>query len=67
MCNPSPEDEYRPLLIQQKIASMKTPKLAKRSLTRSEMTAMTRLQQSQRERCELKGDSEENAGTDEVV
>lgn len=50
VCNPSPEDEYRPLLIQQRIATMKTPKLAKRSLTRSEMTAMTRLEQSQKER-----------------
>lgn len=50
VCNPSPEDEYRPVLIQQKITTMKTPKMAKRSLTRQEMTAMTRLQQSQKER-----------------
>lgn len=50
VCNPTAQDEYRPLLIQQKIAAMKTPKPANRSLTRSEMAAMTRLQQSQKER-----------------
>ena len=52
ICNPSPADMINPLVAQQNVRKMISPKkkTQQSGLTRSEMTAMTRLKQSQKER-----------------
>jgi len=50
VCNPSPDDELRPIVFEQKVKIMTTPRMAKHGLKRSEMTAVTRLEQAQKER-----------------
>lgn len=50
VCNPSPNDQYRPIVFEQKVKIMTTRKMAKHGLKRSEITAVTRLEQAQKER-----------------
>ena len=50
ICNPSPDDQYRPIMFEQKVRIMSTPKMAKHGLKRSELTAVARLEQAQKER-----------------
>lgn len=50
VCNPSPDDQYRPILFEHKVKVMTTPKMAKHGLKRSEMAAVARLEQAQKER-----------------
>ena len=50
VCKPSPDDQFRPELIDQKIATITEPKLARSGLKRSERAAVTRLEQAQKER-----------------
>lgn len=50
VCNPSPDDLYRPIVYEHKVKVMTTPKMAKHGLKRSELTAVARLEQAQKER-----------------
>lgn len=52
VCNPTENDEYRPILIQHKIKAMNKPKSKghNNTLSHTEITAITRLKQSQKER-----------------
>ena len=52
VCNPSPDDQYRPVMYEQKVRIMSTPKMAKHGLKRSELTAVARQEQAQKERLE---------------
>ena len=50
VCNPAPDDQYRLVLYEKKVKVMTTPKLAKHGLKRSELIAIARLEESQKER-----------------
>lgn len=50
VCKPSPNDSYRFELFQQKSAAMKTPQKAKHNLKRSDLVAVVRHDQAQKER-----------------
>lgn len=50
VCNPSPNDTYRPVVYEQKLKVMKTKILAKHGLKKSVITAINRHEQAQRER-----------------
>ena len=50
VCNPKPNDQYRSVVYETKIKAMMTPKLAKHSLKKTELVAVTRFTQARKER-----------------